>query len=116
MPFTSMAVAVADGVVPEGPESSVGSGSDGADGEDRSPDEDAGTATEHPSDPEATIASLEAERDRLLAERERLRAERSELRARYEQLLQEERNRPSEPIPPADDGLLLRIARRLGFR
>jgi hypothetical protein len=116
MPFTSMVTATLDGVGPQGGVPNVGSRSEStADGAKSRDEDDAETGsspetrTSREAELAATVAVLEADRDRLLAERR-------ELRKRYEQLLREEQRRPPESTPPADDGLLLRLARRLGLR
>ena len=107
MPYTSMVTAATDGGGPQGSEP-VGRGS-ASTSESTGSRDGAGAATSREAELAATVAVLEADRDRLLAERR-------ELRKRYEQLLREEQRRPAESTPPADDGLLLRLARRLGLR
>lgn len=139
MPFTSMVTGTVGGAEPQGPETNVGSGSTDEEQpsppEDElasSPDDETGappdgnrvvtlegaelpdenafeSEAEHRAHLEARVVRLEADRDRLLAER-------AELRERYERLLREEQRRRAEPSPPTNDGLLLRVARRLGLR
>lgn len=103
MPFTSMVTSTGDGAGPEGPQTSGGGATDAETDPEAQSDEDRIAALE------AKVASLESDRNRLLAERH-------ELHARYEQVLREERRDDHRARRPSDDGLLLRIARRLGLR
>lgn len=115
MPFTSMVTGTVDGAGPEGPRETEqgvsGAGSDGA--SDR---EVAVVPVDERDDPERRIAALEAKVARLEADRDRLLAERRELHTRYEQVISEERRQPRRSSTPDDDGLFLRVARRLGLR
>ena len=98
MPLSSMVTGTFDGAGPGGPQQGEPGGGSNY-----------GSEANRVAKLESRIAELEGRRERLLAERR-------DVVTRYERLLREAQETPRRTETPDDDGLALRIARRLGLR